>query len=156
MKILLKVLFSATLALLSLQARAQLCTAASTSIAFGQYDPQSSSTIDNAGSITVTCQATISLLILYNVQLSTGVSGAYSQRKMLNGTAPMNYQIYTNAARTTVWGDGTSSTQYITDGYLLQVIGPVSKSYNVYGRIPGSQNVKAGAYTDTVTILITY
>jgi spore coat protein U-like protein len=157
MKTLLKLMFAATLSLLSLQAQAQLCTASATSVSFGQYNPQSSANVDNTGTITVTCQAVLaSLLIVYNVQLSTGSSGAFSQRKMLNGTTPMNYQLYSNSAHSTVWGDGTSSTSYVTDGYLLQLIGPVSKSYTVYGRVTGSQNVKAGAYVDTVTILITY
>ncbi|MCA1324011.1 spore coat U domain-containing protein [Herbaspirillum sp. alder98] len=157
MKTLLKLLFAATLSLLSLQAQAQLCTASATPISFGQYNPQSSANIDNTGTITVTCQAVVaSLFIIYNVQLSTGSSGAYSQRKMLNGTTPMSYQLYTSSAHSIVWGDGSSGTQQVSDGYLLQLIGPVSKNYTVYGRVTGSQNVKAGAYTDTVTILITY
>jgi len=157
MKTLLKLLFAATLALLSLQARAQLCTTSATPISFGLYNPQSSTVTYNTGTVTVTCQAVVaSLVIIYNVQLSTGNSGAYAQRKMLNGTTTMDYQLYTNSSHSIVWGDGTSSTQQVTDGYLLQVIGPVSKSYTVYGRLAGSQNVKAGAYTDTVTILVTY
>ena len=157
MKTLLKLLFAALLALLSLQARAQLCTASATPISFGLYNPQSSAVTYNTGTVTVTCQAIIaSLLITYNVQLSAGSSGAYAQRKMLNGSTTLDYQLYTNSSHSIVWGDGTSSTQQVTDAYLLQLIGPVSKNYTVYGRLAGSQNVKAGAYTDTVTILITY
>ncbi|EIJ47803.1 spore coat U domain-containing protein [Herbaspirillum sp. GW103] len=134
----------------------QLCSAASNPVSFGLYDPQSSNHIDNSGSITVTCQATVSLLIAYTVKLSAGSSGAYAQRKMLSGTNSLNYQAYLDAARTQVWGDGSSSTGFITDGYLLQVLAPVSRSYTVYGRVPGSQNVKAGSYLDTLTVLITY
>lgn len=157
MNYLAKPLLAAILALASWNANAQLCTAAASSISFGTYNPQSSANVDNAGTITVTCQAILaSLLIAYNVQLSAGSSGSFSQRKMLNGTNTMNYQVYSNGTHTTVWGDGTASTSYITDGYLLQLIGPVSKTYQVYGRIPGSQNVQAGTYIDTLTILITY
>jgi hypothetical protein len=134
----------------------QLCSASSNPVSFGLYDPQSSAHLDNTGSITVTCQATVSLLIGYTVKLSAGSSGAYAQRKMLSGTNSLNYQAYANAARTSVWGDGSSSTSFVTDGYLLQVLTPVSKTYTVYGRVPGSQNVKAGSYLDTLTVLITY
>lgn len=154
-------LFLATLLLASLlsyrvaQAQ-QLCSAASNPVSFGLYDPQSSSHLDNTGSITVTCQATASLLITYTVKLSAGSSGAYAQRKMLSGANSLNYQAYTDAARTSVWGDGSSSSSFVTDGYLLQVLTPVSKTYTVYGRVPGSQNAKAGSYLDTLTVLITY
>ncbi len=134
----------------------QICSSATNPVAFGLYDPQSSAHLDNTGSITVTCQATVSLLIGYTVKLSTGSSGAYSQRKMLSGANSLNYQVYTNSARTSIWGDGSSSTSFITDGYLLQLLTPVVKTYTVYGRLPGSQNAKAGSYLDTLTVLITY
>jgi len=134
----------------------QICSSATNPVAFGLYDPQSSAHVDNTGSITVTCQATVSLLIGYSVKLSAGSSGAYSQRKMLSGTNSLNYQVYTDAARTSIWGDGSSSTGFIADGYLLQVLTPVVRTYTVYGRVPGSQNVKAGSYLDTLTVLITY
>ena len=133
-----------------------LCSATSTPVAFGVYDPQSNSNLDNTGSITVTCQATVSLLVAYTVKLSSGNSGAFSQRKMLNGASALNYQAYIDATRTTIWGDGSSSATYAADGYLLQVLTPVIKNYTVYGRVTGSQNVKAGSYLDTLTILITY
>lgn len=133
-----------------------LCSASSSPVAFGLYDPQSSNNFDNTGTITVTCQATASLLIGYTVKLSAGNSGAFSQRKMLSGVNTLNYQAYIDAARSSVWGDGSSSTTYVSDGYLLQILTPVVRNYTVYGRIPGSQNVKAGSYVDTLTILITY
>ncbi|WP_180937443.1 Csu type fimbrial protein [Herbaspirillum seropedicae] len=134
----------------------QVCSASSSPVSFGLYDPQSSATIDNAGSISVTCQATVSLLMAYTVKLSSGNSGALSQRKMLSGANSLNYQVYTDAARSSIWGDGSSGTSFISDAYLLQVLTPVVRHYTVYGRVPGSQNVKAGSYLDTLTILITY
>ncbi|MFL9926023.1 spore coat U domain-containing protein [Herbaspirillum lusitanum] len=145
------------LALFTLNAGAQsICSVSSTGVNFGTYDPKSSANVDVTGTVTVTCQATVSLGILYTVKLSAGSSGAFSQRKMLNGAATLNYQVYTNSARTTVWGDGSSSTTYPTDGYLLQVLTPVTNTYTAYGRLTGSQNVIAGSYIDTLTVLVTY
>jgi spore coat protein U-like protein len=75
---------------------------------------------------------------------------------MSNGVSSLFYQLYTNAGHSTVWGDGTGGTQAIKDGYLLSVGVDVIKTYPVYGRITALQNVTNGAYTDTVTILLTY
>ncbi|MBP0600512.1 spore coat protein U domain-containing protein [Herbaspirillum sp. LeCh32-8] len=156
MKTLFTLLLTFSLGIACNATQAQVCSAASTSLNFGTYNPQSSSNLDNTATVTVTCQATLSLLMIYTVKLSAGSSGSYSQRKMLSGANTLNYQVYGESTHTTIWGDGTSSTGYISDGYLLQVLTPVVKSYTAYGRAPGSQNVKAGSYTDTLTILVTY
>jgi spore coat protein U-like protein len=54
------------------------------------------------------------------------------------------YNLYTDASYSRIWGDGTSSTHVQTG------IG----EFIVYGRIPAQQNVKAGLYTDMVTVLV--
>lgn len=156
MKMLFRLLITLCLAAAGSTAQAQICSASATSLNFGIYNPQSSSNVDNTATISVSCQATLSLLMIYSVKLSSGSSGSFAQRKMLSGANTLNYQVYDDSARSTIWGDGTSSTNFITDGYLLQVLGPVVKTYTAYGRTPGSQNAKAGAYTDTLTILVTY
>ena len=51
---------------------------------------------------------------------------------------------------------GTSGSSYNTGAYLLSVLTPVTNTYTAYGRIPALQNVYAGVYTDTLTILVTY
>jgi spore coat protein U-like protein len=75
---------------------------------------------------------------------------------MASGANLLQYQLYLDSAHTTVWGDGTAGTSYKNDGYLLSVIAPVVRSYSVYGSIPGLQNVFAGVYGDTTTVLLTY
>jgi spore coat protein U-like protein len=44
----------------------------------------------------------------------------------------------------------------ITSGLLGLVCAPGNRSHTVYGRIPASQNVPAGAYEDQVLLTITY
>lgn len=156
MKTLFKLLLALCLGVACTAVQAQGCTASASTLSFGVYNPQASGNVDNTGNITVTCQATISLLVSYTVKLSAGNSALFSQRKLTGTTTPMNYQVYLDSTRSTIWGDGSTSTSFILDGYLLQVLTPVVKQYTVYGRIPGSQNVAAGAYTDTLTILVTY
>lgn len=131
------------------------CTVAVTSIAFPAYASPGSSNADSTGDVAVTCTA----LVLagtssYTIALSTG-SGSYTNRKLTSGANFLNYNMYTDTGRTIVWGDGTASTQTISDSYLI-LLTPTTRHYTVYGRVPGSQNKPAGTYTDTVTVTVTY
>ena len=137
-------------------ASAQACTASATPTAFGSYNTFSGTATDTTATVTVTCNALVSIAVVYTVKLNGGLGGAIGTRRMSNGVSSLFYQLYTNTGRTTVWGDGTGGSQYVLDGYLLQVATPVIKSYTVYGRISALQNVTYGSYTDTVTILLSY
>jgi spore coat protein U-like protein len=72
---------------------------------------------------------------------------------MVNGTDRLFYNLYRDAARTTIWGDGTNGTQsyFIGNPANNQDI-----SVAIFGRIPASQNVKVGAYTDTITVTLSF
>jgi spore coat protein U-like protein len=70
-------------------------------------------------------------------------------------TATLDYQLYVNTARTTVWGDGTGGTATVQDGYLLGV-GSETRSYPVLGRIPGGQNVPVGSYADSIVVTVDF
>ena len=135
---------------------AQTCTLSSAPVTFANYDPFSSVASDISGSLTVTCNSAVSLLVSYTMQLSAGLSGSMSPRKMSNGGTQLSYQLYSNSGRTTIWGDGSAGTSTVTDGYLISVLVPVVRNYSVYGRITAKQNVTAGSYLDTVTVLMTY
>jgi len=136
-------------------AHAQGCSTSATAAAFGTYQPLAGTTATTTSTVTVTCTALVSLLISYTVQLNAGGSGSFSTRKMAGPSWNLNYQLYMDAGYTQVWGDGTSGTSYVTDGYLLGV-GSVTKNYTAYGRVPASQSVGPGAYTDSITVLLTY
>lgn len=132
------------------------CTISANNLSFGTYDPTSSSNIDNTTDVTVTCSALLlGGLIAYDISLSEGNSGSYSGREMSNSTHTLGYNLYTDSNRTTVWGDGTSSTSMVSDSYTLSIIN-TSRNYTIYGRISGSQNVSAGSYTDTITATVTF
>jgi spore coat protein U-like protein len=137
-------------------AQAQACIASATPVSFGLYDPKASSPSDITGSVSVTCQATIALLVAYTVKLNGGASGNIAARKMIITGSQLSYQIYTDATRATVWGDGSGGSAFNAGGYLLSVLVPVTQTYTAYGRIPALQNVYAGSYQDTLTILVTY
>lgn len=133
------------------------CTVSATTVAFGSYNPFSSSPQDSTGDIAVSCTVggILSLLVSYDISLSSGGSGAYATRRMSSGANTLSYNLYTSSGRTTVWGNGTGSTAIVSDGYLLGV-GTTVRHYTVYGRAPALQNVRSGAYLDSITVTVDY
>ncbi|MBW9332131.1 Csu type fimbrial protein [Herbaspirillum aquaticum] len=122
------------------------CTVVGSAIAFGAY---TQSVVNQSGTITVLCTNGTT----YNVGLDagTGSGASVSNRKMsAAGGGTLNYALYRDSARTNNWGStiGTD-TQAGTGSGLTQTL-------TVYGQIPASQTPLAGAYSDTVTVTLTY
>ena len=89
----------------------------------------------------------------YNVGLDAGVgSGAsVTTREMTGaGATTLGYSLYTTSGYGTVWGNTVGSNTVLGAGT------GVAQTLTVYGRIPVGENVVPGAYTDTVTVTLTY
>jgi spore coat protein U-like protein len=69
---------------------------------------------------------------------------------MVSGGNTLNYSLFSNAGRTANWGNivGTDTVNITGNGGL--------QNTTVYGRIPASQLSPVGAYTDTITVTITF
>ena len=83
--------------------------------------------------------------------LSRGGSTTYS-RIVSKSTAPtgtLSYNLYTDAAGSTVWGDGTSGTQYLT---FTGTPGNKDFAGSIYGILPATvlNDGPPGTYTDTI------
>lgn len=104
--------------------------------------------VDQTSTIQVQCTNTTP----YNIGLDAGTgSGAtVAARKMANGAATVTYSLYSDSGRTTVWGNtiGTNTVSATGSG--------ASQSYTVYGRVPAQSTPAPAAYTDTVTVTVTY
>ena len=87
------------------------------------------------------------------ISLSKGLSSTYSPRLMSKGAEALSYNLYTNAARTNIWGDGTSGTTV-----YVRANPPNNSNVNVtiYGRVPAGQDVSAGTFSDTVSATINF
>ena len=87
------------------------------------------------------------------VSLSKGASSTFSPRTMMMGSEVLSYNLYRDAARTSIWGDGTAGTSTYTNANP-----PNNTAINitVYGRVPAGQDVSAGAYSDTVSAVINF
>jgi len=140
-------------------ARADSCTVSATTLAFGAYDTINA--LNGTSTITVTCTHTNNPAVRFDyvVALSSG-PGTYASRQMTATGDTLTYNLYTSAAQTTVWGDGTSATATVAGSFVVS--GGVGRSgsdtQTVYGRIGAAQNVLPGAYSTAspITVTITY
>lgn len=125
------------------------CSVDPTSVAFGVYSPFSGVPTDTAGTLRVSCDtATVG----YTLLLTPGGAGSYSPRRLAGGAYTLAYNLYADALRTIVWGDGSGGTTTVSGAFAL----PGAIDHTVYGRVPAQQNVGAGAYTDTITVTLNF
>ncbi len=143
------------LLLWSLRADAATCTISVTPVSFGNYNVFTAAATDSAGSLTFRCTGpgNSGNNISISITLSKGSSGSFTPRTMLVTGSLLGYNLYRDAARTTIWGDGTGGTQA-----YVNAVAPrnQNRTLTVYGRIPAQQDVRAGSYADTVTATINF
>ncbi|MBI3304115.1 MAG: spore coat protein U domain-containing protein [Deltaproteobacteria bacterium] len=132
----------------STTARAASCSFQSvTAVNFGTYDVFGSANVDSTGSISIRCSGNPSWVLL----LDKGANAStYLPRKMVNTGTLLNYNLYTDAARTAVWGDGTGGTVTVSGS------GNGTFINTVYGRIPPGQDARAGLNSDTVVVTVNF
>jgi len=131
------------------------CSISATSVLFGTYDPASTAPRDSAGTVTLSCNIVLGLLEAWDIALSTGGSGSFSPRRLASGVQTLDYNLYTDVARTTVWGDGSGGTNKIA-GTVTLAVGSHTVNYTVYGRIPRFQDRPPGVYGDVITVTLNY
>ncbi len=125
-----------------------------TGVAFGLYSPGAAAATSSNGTVTVTCSVVLaSTLPSFTVALSAGTNGTFGQRKMAFGTARLNYNLYTTAAYSTIWGDGTTPTA--TQAYAASS-GLSLTTFTAYGSLAPRQFTTPGFYTDGITVTVTY
>ena len=117
------------------------CNVAPQSVSFGNYDPLSPSALDGVGNVNVTCDVQTS----FTVSLGTG-NGTVQDRRMTGGAAQLAYNLYKDASRVIIWGDGAGGVSSNATNVDLPV----------YGRIPGGQNVPANIYVDSVMVTVSF
>jgi spore coat protein U-like protein len=130
----------------------QTCVVSSIGNPFGTYNPMAATAQTSASTVSVTCQSAVAAPVLYRIELSSGGSGNFGVR----GMTGLRYQLYTDASRTQIWGDGTGGTVTVSDGYVLQPNVPTTRTYTVYSRLLASQRVAPGAYTDIIIARVIY
>ena len=131
-------------------AHAQACTISATSVNFGTYNVFNGSNVDSTGTITYRCNGSAHNV---TVGLTQGASATFSLREMQKGSEVLTYNLFLDASRTTIWGDGTSGTS------MYQIANPPNNTnvnLTVYGRVAAGQDVSAGTFSDTITAVINF
>ena len=126
------------------------CTISTSALAFGSVNTISGANVDGAGGLSITC--TNGTAWSAGAGLGGGTGASFANRRMTAGANLLNYNLYTSAARTTVWGDGSGGT-----GLLAGTGSGAVQAVTVYGRVSSGQtSVPAGSYADTVAVTVTY
>jgi spore coat protein U-like protein len=120
-----------------------------TGVGFGDYSIFSTAPNNSGvGSLRINCNGGQKHSIV--VTLSAGHSNGYAQREMTSGRNSLKYNIYTSAARSVVWGDGTGgSSKMIVDGDKSTIL-------DVFGQIPAGQDAGVGSYTDNILVTVEF
>ena len=137
------------------------CTVSTTGVAFGTYDPLAATPNDSTGNVTLVCTHVSggATRVTYSVALSRGSSGTFSQRQLRAGASVLNYNLFSNSARSAVWGDGAAGTT-VAGGSTT--VGPGvgngrrESVHPIYGRIPAQQDALSGNYADSIIVTLTF
>jgi len=125
-----------------------VCAITASDLAFGTYTSQSGTPLQGTTILRATCTPGST----YNVGLNEGTSpgSTVNARKMASGANALNYQLYSDASRSTIWGNtvGTDTVTGVGTGLAID--------HTVFGAVPAAQTVPAGDYADTITVRIYY
>lgn len=117
-----------------------------TDLDFGIHTANLTANVDQTSMLAVTCTSNSS----WQLGLNSGLHATGSTRQMIGPSGTLiQYGLYRDAARTQSWGNTLSVN-------TLNGSGGSATSLKVYGRVPPQSAVPAGAYSDTVTVTLTY
>ncbi len=150
----LAVLAAVLLILAPAAARAAIsCVITATKINFGTF---SGSRLTATGTVTLTCSGDGNNNV--HVKLSTGSSNLYILRTMKNGANNLAYNMYTDAAATQIFGDGTGVSNFATVPIRFLIKSPPGPQQTgtatVFAVLPAQPTPPPGAYSDLITVTL--
>lgn len=120
---------------------------------FGIYQPLSPTPVDVIGQVRIICRARPGT---FAVSIGPGTSGDATARTLITpGTGVLYYNLYRDATRTQIWGDGTPPT-FVVTGARTERGRPTTFNFPIYGRIFANQTPDAGLYTDNLVITVLF
>jgi Uncharacterized secreted protein len=131
-------------------AHAQACTISATSVNFGSYNVFNGSPTDSTGTLTYRCNGSAHNI---TIGLTQGAGASFNQRQMQKGSESLTYNLFVDASRTNIWGDGTGGTSVYS---IANPPNNTNVNLTVYGRVTAGQDVSAGTFSDTVTAVINF
>jgi spore coat protein U-like protein len=122
-----------------------VCQASVTLVDFGRVDYREGG--DITGQLTVICDGPTA----FEVSASSGYGGYHGRTMVGPKETVLRYNLYVDAARQRVWGDGESGGTARIAG---QSDGRKAVTYTIYGRVPDRQSVRPGRYHDSVKVSV--
>ncbi|VWC94405.1 lipoprotein [Burkholderia lata] len=124
------------------------CNISATNVSFGTASVLSGA-LAATGSITAQCTNGDA----WKIALNGGSSGSVTARQMQRGGGggTIGYGLYTDAARSIAWGDGTGGSSTVAG-----VGTGTSQVVTVYGAVPAQTTPAPGNYSDTITATISF
>ena len=118
------------------------CTVSPGTVNFGSYSTFAVVPLDATLTLNVTCTPRTTVTISLGPSFT---SGSTSPRQMSSPATStlLNYNLYSNKKRATLWGEGINSVALNSN-----------KPIKIYGRIPSGQMVEAGAYSDSLIVSV--
>ena len=138
------------------------CSITSVGLNFGLYDLASIQPDDVAATVTVTCVyvAPGATNVSYTLAFSNGLYGTDAMNRRLGSSAGrLEYNVFTDSARSHVWGTGSSGT-VVASGSMT--VGPGvgngtrTATHTVYGRMPALQDAPPGDYLDSLVVTLAW
>lgn len=125
------------------------CSLSATGVAFGAYDVFAPAPTDSTGSVVLECDPAEK-----NITITLGPgTGTFATRTLRRGAETLGYHLYLDAARTTVWGDGSAGTSTV---FIRNPRPNRPTEVTIFGRIPAAQDVSVGAYSDTIIVTVEF
>jgi len=141
-------------------AQALDCTVFTTGVAFGVYDATLATPTDSTGNVTLRCNhmGGGAVKTSYTIALSAGNSGSFARRQLRAGAAALDYNLFSSATRTQVWGDGSQGSVVVAGTLLVNPGNFVVNEavHPIYGRIPAQQAPDTGNYSDRILVTLTF
>ncbi len=135
------------------------CSGSNTSLSLGLYPSYNPVAVDSATTFLVNCvrdggpkKTTVTVGLGPSFNSGTIAS---RQTRLTTGSDLLNYNLYRDAARVSVWGE-TISVDTVSQVIDLPNNGSGTLTFNIFARINALQDVREGTYTDQVTITVTF
>jgi spore coat protein U-like protein len=130
------------------------CRLSIEAVRFGMYNPiDDVDLLNNSGYVRIQCTSPSTGTVSYNITLGTGSSNTYSARTLRVATHFLEYNLFTTAAYSNVWGDGSNGSSPllgslgVTAGATID--GPI---HTIYSRIIKRQYKPGGVYGDSIAV----
>ncbi len=140
-------------------AQAATCSASTSLMAFGLYDTVSTTANDTTAQVTVVCTPGSGdpLTTPYVLTVAGTGTGNDSVRAVLYSASRLYYQVYKDAGRSQVWGNGGSSGAGVAGSVTsVAALAAAQLTHTAYARMPAHQVVPPGLYGGSLLVTVDY